>query len=249
MRVRERDQLPRERVATRRRPRLLAHLDEPETPRERAFRAREERFLAQILRARDTHCRGQRERVEDASVGRQERRHVERPGTLPRERLAVVADRLAVEGEHAEEVELDVRVRVDVLLHDPGRGATHDDAELLDELARERVARRLARLELPARELPVARVGLARGALREQHAAVGAHDDRGRDARHAHRQGRRLNASCPAQSFANCQATRPERDPRCSANCSASRVRASASFALAGAPTPNDASQPATAAR
>mgnify|MGYP003493122321 CR=1 FL=1 len=127
-----------------------------------------------------------RERSEHAGVGLQERRHLERAGTLPRERLAVVSDGLAVEREHAEEMELDVRVRIDVLLHDPGGGTAHDDAELLDELACERVARRLAGLELAARELPVARVRLARGALGEQHLSIGTKDHRGGDANDGH---------------------------------------------------------------
>jgi hypothetical protein len=47
--------------------------------RANACRAFEERFLAQILRARDSIA-GVAGGVEDASVGRQERRHVERPG-------------------------------------------------------------------------------------------------------------------------------------------------------------------------
>ncbi len=103
------------------------------------------------------------------------------PGALPRERLTVVADGIAVPLEDAEEVKLDVGVRIDEPLHQPRRGAPDADAELLGELAFERVARRLARLELAAGKLPITGVRLPRRALREQHAAVGAHDDRGGD--------------------------------------------------------------------
>ena len=65
-----------------------------------------------------------------------------------------------------------MRVRIAVLLDEPGRGVRDADAELLVELARERLVDGLARLELAARELPVARVGLARGAGTEKHLAV-----------------------------------------------------------------------------
>ena len=90
------------------------------------------------------------------------------PGNLPLERLAVVARELALPGEHAEEMELDVRMRIDELLHEPRRRAAHGDAELLVQFARECRSRRFAGLELAARKLPVARVRLARGSLRER---------------------------------------------------------------------------------
>jgi hypothetical protein len=163
-----------------------------------------------------------------------------------------VADRLALPREDAEEVELDVRVRIDEALDEPRRGAADGEPQLLVQLAVERRAGRLARFELAAGELPVARVGLARGALRQQHLPVGPQDDRGRDANDARAHpapGLRFSAAAPAWFFANCQAMRPLREPRCSANCSASRVRVSASRGDAGAPMPNVPSQPATAAR
>jgi hypothetical protein len=93
----------------------------------------------------------------------QERRHVETSRDLPLEFLAIVPDRLARPIEHAEKVQLDVRVRIAVALHEPRRGAAHVDAELLGELAVERVARRSRRLELAAGKFPVAAYALPRG--------------------------------------------------------------------------------------
>ncbi len=49
------------------------------------------------------------------------------------------------------------------------------DADLLEQLAPQRRLDRLARLDLAARELPVARVDLALGAAGEQEGAVLAH--------------------------------------------------------------------------
>ena len=93
-----------------------------------------------------------------------------------------MADGLAGPREHAEEVELDVRVRIDEMLDHPRRGAQDGKAELLDQLARERGGRRFAGLELAARKFPVAGVGLARRALRQQDAARGVEDDGGGNA-------------------------------------------------------------------
>ena len=142
------------------------------------------RSSAALARARETPPRPdrppcvmpytarQQQRAQHERVRGQQRRDVEVARRLPRERLPVVPDRLAVPFEHAEEMELDVRVRIAEALHEPRRGAAHVDAELLGELAVERCARRLARLELAAGKFPVARVGFAGRPLREQHAAV-----------------------------------------------------------------------------
>ena len=78
-------------------------------------------------------------------------------------------------------MEQDVGVRIAVPLHEPGCGAAHGEAQLFGELAVERFPRRLAGLELAAGKFPVARVGLAGGALREQHLPVRALDDGRRD--------------------------------------------------------------------
>ena len=83
-----------------------------------------------------------------------------------------MADGLADPVEDAEEMELDVRVRIDEALHEPRRRAPHPETQLLGELAVERVARRFAGLELAAGEFPVAGVGLAVRALRKQHLSV-----------------------------------------------------------------------------
>ena len=92
-----------------------------------------------------------------------------------------MADRIAVPFEHAEEVQEDVGVRITVPLHEPRRGAAHGETQLFGELAVERFPRGLAGLELAAGKFPVARVGLAGGALREQHLPVRAQDDGRRD--------------------------------------------------------------------
>ena len=114
---------------------------------------------------------------------------------LPRERLPVVAYRLAVECPDAKEMELDVRMRIDEFLHEPGRRAAHDDAELLAELAHQRLLGRLVRFELAARKFPVTGVGLAGRSLREQDVPVAALDDRCGDANDGAQVGRMRTAA------------------------------------------------------
>ena len=91
--------------------------------------------------------------------------------------MSVVADRISGVPEHAKEMELDMRVRVDEFLGDPGRGTRHRDAELLAQFACERIRRRFTGFELAARKFPVTGVMLARWALGEQHAAIRMHDN------------------------------------------------------------------------
>ena len=72
-------------------------------------------------------------------------------------------------------------VRVIVFALEPGIGGADLDTEFFVQLAPERRERRLARLDLAARKLPVARVDLAGRTLAEQEAAVRPGDDRGDD--------------------------------------------------------------------
>ena len=109
-----------------------------------------------------------------------------------------MADRFALPGEDAEEMQLDVRVRIDEALDQPRRGAAHREAEFLVQFAVQRGARRLARLELAAGKLPVAGVDLAGRALRQQDLAVGADDDGGGDPRERRRHARVFSAAAPA---------------------------------------------------
>jgi hypothetical protein len=74
-----------------------------------------------------------------------------------------------------------VGVFVDVFDAAPGLGADDVHAEFFDELALQGVEDLLALLHFPAREFPVARIGLAFGPLAQQHVAVGAHQDADRD--------------------------------------------------------------------
>ncbi len=62
-----------------------------------------------------------------------------------------------------------------------GAASRTAETQLLGELAVEGRARRFAGLELAAGKFPVAGVRLAGGALRQQHAAVRALEDRGGD--------------------------------------------------------------------
>ena len=129
--------------------------------------------------------------------------------------------RFAAPLEHTKEAELDVRVRIGVALREPRRCARDFDPELFIELAHERVVHRLAGLALATREFPITGVGRAGQPLRQQHTAVAAQQNRDRDLDD------RPTAQCPLALFkacapacarANCQATRPLRDPRCRAN-------------------------------
>ena len=59
-------------------------------------------------------------------------------------------------------------VRVGVHARDPRRGLAHLDAELFPQLARQRGAGVLARLDLAAWKFPVAGIGLALRTLRQE---------------------------------------------------------------------------------
>jgi hypothetical protein len=86
--------------------------------------------------------------------------------------LAFLGHRLAVEGVAAAEMQAHVSVRIAEFLHEPREGIGDLHAELLFELARKRLGGRLALFDLAARELPVARIGLAFGAGTQEHLAV-----------------------------------------------------------------------------
>ena len=104
----------------------------------------------------------------------------------------------------------------------------------------------IALFNFPAGKLPVSFVNLAAGSLREQETAIralhhcGSHVDDLVSQTVAYL---RLRASCatswrPTQSRANCQATRPLRDPRSNAHCKAScRTSSISTFVLASLPS------------
>jgi hypothetical protein len=83
------------------------------------------------------------------------------PARLPGQRVVVDVADLPVPAADAEEMQPHVGVRIDELAGDPRRVAVGLDAELLVELAHQRLRRGLARLDLAAGEFPVAGVGLA----------------------------------------------------------------------------------------
>ena len=113
--------------------------------------------------------RRQRQRAQHPRVGRQQRRDIEGAGDLPRKRLPVVADGLAVPFVDAEEMELDMRMRIDEALDEPRRRAANGRPNSSASSRVSAVARTLAGLELAAREFPVAGEGLAGWTLRQQY--------------------------------------------------------------------------------
>ena len=121
-------------------------------------------------------------------------------------------------------------MRIDEAPGEPGPGAVDDDAEFFFQFARERGGVAFSRLDLATGKLPVAGVNLAFGAAGEQVLGTPrgfAQQDGGGDfgefcVCHARFPVRRLPC-CAAQSLANCQATRPLREPRIKAQLSASR--------------------------
>jgi hypothetical protein len=140
----------------------------------------------------------QGERSEHRRVRRQHRRGELRAEPLPGDCLILPRVGFISPGNHPEEIEPHVPVRVDVLAREPWVGALDVDAELLVQLARQGLLRRLAGFDLAARELPIARVYLARGALRQQERAVRALQHRGGHLHHY------FPFACrPAQSLAN----------------------------------------------
>jgi hypothetical protein len=72
-------------------------------------------------------------------------------------------------------------VGVDILKGDPRVCVSEFDPEFFAQLTGERCASWFAAFHLPTRKLPEARVGLARGALREQKPIIGTEDHRGGD--------------------------------------------------------------------
>ena len=112
----------------------------------------------------------------------------------------------------------------------PGVGRLYVQPELFMQLALEGIARSFAGLDLAAGKLPIARVNFACRTLGKKKLATSVFDHGGS---HFYALARRhdFNASpiylpraaCarPAQSRANCHATRPLREPRCKAHCSA----------------------------
>ncbi len=175
--VSERNELPRQRVATRQRPVLLAQLDQAESTFERALRPSQECLLSDVARAGNAVDRRQRERGENAGVGGQQRRNRIPTRSLPLKGLPVVSDQFAFPRKHAKEMQFDMRVRVDEFLDEPRRGTPDDDAQLFAQFAAQRLARRLAGFELASRKLPIAGVGFALRALRKQDRAVGTQQD------------------------------------------------------------------------
>ena len=158
-------------------PVLFAKLHELQSPVERRLRAGEKRGLADILGQADAVHGRQQQRAQHERVRRQQGLHGEVARRLPDECLPVVADGLAGPVEHAKEMEQDMRVRIAESLHEPRRGASHREAQLFGKFAIERCAWRFAGLELAAGKFPVAGIGFAGGALREQHLSVRALDD------------------------------------------------------------------------
>ena len=119
------------------------------------------------------------------------------------------------------------RVRIVEYPHNPWVGWSYVDAELFVQFTRQSRADRLVGLNLAARKFPVRGVWFSGRATRQQEPAIGPNQHPGRD---VDRRARLTHLAVtlfasffvPAQWRANCNATRPERDPRCSANCNAS---------------------------
>jgi hypothetical protein len=92
-------------------------------------------------------------------------------------------------------------MRINEALDKPGGRAAHPQAELLLELADQRVPRRFAGFELSPRKLPIACEGLAGRTLGKEYATVRTRDDRRGDRNDAVRHARRncvFSAAAPA---------------------------------------------------
>ncbi|HVH38553.1 MAG TPA: hypothetical protein VM764_00885 [Gemmatimonadaceae bacterium] len=89
--------------------------------------------------------------------------------------------RVAAPVEHAAEVQAHVRVRIDVLADHPRTDGADVQPEFFVQFAMQRLRDGLARFELAAGKLPVARVWLARGPLREEELAIVTDQDAHRD--------------------------------------------------------------------
>src|SRR4029450_5269259 len=106
-------------------PILFAELDQLQAALECNLRAPEKLRIAQVRCHRDAADGRQYERAQHACIRGEERGDGESSRRLPRERLSVVSDGFADPVEHAEEMKLHMRMRIDETLREPGRRATY----------------------------------------------------------------------------------------------------------------------------
>src|SRR5208283_1521178 len=108
----QRQELCRQALETLDRPGFFTQFHQAHAAAERLPGAAQELLFAEILGHRDSIDQWQRKCVQDRLIRRQQRRDLESARHLPGDRLSIAADRLAAPGEDAEEIELDVGVRV-----------------------------------------------------------------------------------------------------------------------------------------
>ena len=150
----------------------------------------------------DRHARHARQAQggDDGQVGFE---HVDRRQLVrqhPLQGLAVEAARLARVSGHPPDVEKHPPVRIVVAQADQALGIDKRHPNFLGQLAPQRVERRLARLELAARQLPAAGHVFAGRALGDQHAARGVKQRAGDDVQLAPRRRLRHAAPCGGRS-------------------------------------------------
>src|SRR3954447_3553791 len=98
----------------------------------------------------------QRERSQDRRVRRQHRPRHQRVERLPTDVLALAWLRLVLPVEYPVKAQMHDAVRVGEDARDPGTREADLDAELLVELARDGMRRRLTFFDLAARKFPIA---------------------------------------------------------------------------------------------
>src|SRR6185437_3262567 len=144
--------------------------------------------------------------------------------------------RLAMPFRYAIKAKMHGGVDIGIRPVDPGVGLLDNYAQLFLQFAPERMQHGFAGFHLAPGEFPVARIRLAVGPAGEKKAAVSPSDQRDGDfnamkgVSHCSRRG--VVFCFPAQSRANCHATRPLRDPRSSAHRNAASRTAGTIFAM-----------------
>ena len=170
------------------------------------------------------------EAAQDRAVGRQYGRNGGcRAKASPHRAGVFERTNFSVPGVNMEKLQANMGVRIDELPGNPRPGLLDDDAQFFLQFAIKRFTDAFAGFNLAAGEFPVTGIGLARRALRQQKfrtvvafAENDASCDIG-DGGHLRFFDLAGILRPPDQSLANCQATRPLREPRISAQLSASR--------------------------
>src|SRR5258708_34970592 len=150
---------------------FFTHLDQLQAAPQSRLEPQEKRLDTEVAGTREGVFRRQQQAAQHRAVGRQERGEFDRVRALPGDRLVFERTRLPAPSGDPVKTQAYFGVRIGKNPGDPRVRALDLDAELLADLALERLGDRLPRLDLAAGKPPVTPVDFSFGTLREPHAA------------------------------------------------------------------------------